>query len=62
LWWQTGFAAAQTRAQFDRDVPVFYCVHIEEVSGHCASPDPVEASFERGHEQHGMKGADLRHA
>jgi len=43
LWWQTGFAAAQTRTQFDRDIPVFYCVHIEEISGHCASADPVEA-------------------
>lgn len=45
LWWQTGFAAAQTRAKFDRDLPVFYCVHIDEVSGHHAVPDPVEASF-----------------
>jgi nitroimidazol reductase NimA-like FMN-containing flavoprotein (pyridoxamine 5'-phosphate oxidase superfamily) len=45
LWWQTGFAAAQTRGKFDRDVPVFYCVHIEEISGHCASADPVEASL-----------------
>jgi uncharacterized protein len=45
LWWQTGFAAAQTRGKFDRDIPVFYCVHIETISGHRASPDPVEASF-----------------
>jgi nitroimidazol reductase NimA-like FMN-containing flavoprotein (pyridoxamine 5'-phosphate oxidase superfamily) len=45
LWWQTGFASAQTRGSFDRDIPVFYCVHIEEISGHRAAPDPVEASF-----------------
>jgi len=42
---ETGFAAAQTRGTFDRDIPVFYCVHIEEISGHRAAPDPVEASF-----------------
>lgn len=47
LWWQNGFAAAQTRREFNRDIPVFYCVHIEEISGHRASADPVEASFPR---------------
>src|ERR1700722_7136411 len=41
LWWQTGFAAAQTRGQFDRDLPIFYCIHIDELSGHRAMPDPV---------------------
>jgi hypothetical protein len=40
---------------------VFYCVHIEEISGHCASADPVEASFERPHEEHGTKGLSFRH-
>jgi nitroimidazol reductase NimA-like FMN-containing flavoprotein (pyridoxamine 5'-phosphate oxidase superfamily) len=42
LWWQTGFAAAQTRARFDRDITVFFCVHIEEITGRRASTDPVE--------------------
>ena len=41
LWWQTGFASAQTRGRFNRDLPVFYCIHIEEISGHRAMPDPV---------------------
>src|ERR1700693_1850981 len=45
MWWQTGFAAAQTRGQFKRDIPVFYCIHIEEITGRRASPDPVEASM-----------------
>lgn len=48
LWWQAGFAAAQTRARYDRDIPVFYCIQIDEISGHRAMPDPVEASFNRG--------------
>jgi nitroimidazol reductase NimA-like FMN-containing flavoprotein (pyridoxamine 5'-phosphate oxidase superfamily) len=53
LWWQTGFAAAQTRVKFDRDIPVFYCVHIEEISGHRAAADPVEASFKHVHDGRG---------
>jgi hypothetical protein len=46
MWWQTGFATAQTRGQFTEGIPVFYCIHIEEISGHRASPDPVEASID----------------
>jgi nitroimidazol reductase NimA-like FMN-containing flavoprotein (pyridoxamine 5'-phosphate oxidase superfamily) len=42
LWWQAGFAAAQTRGGFNRDLPVFYCIHIEDISGHRAMPDPVD--------------------
>jgi uncharacterized protein len=45
LWWQTGVAAAQTRPDFDRDVTTFYCIHVKEISGHCASSDPVEHSW-----------------
>lgn len=44
MWWQAGFAAAQTRQKYDRRSPVFYCIHIEEITGHSASPDPVEPS------------------
>jgi len=44
MWWQAGFAAAQTRQQYNRRTPVFYCIHIEEVTGHRASPDAVEPS------------------
>ena len=42
LWWQIGFATAQTRGRFDRDITVFYCIHIEEIGGRRGSPDPVE--------------------
>jgi nitroimidazol reductase NimA-like FMN-containing flavoprotein (pyridoxamine 5'-phosphate oxidase superfamily) len=42
LWWQTGFAAAQTRGRFDRDITVFFCIHVEEITGRRASTDPVE--------------------
>lgn len=42
LWWQIGFESAQTRGRFDRDITVFYCIHIEEISGRRGSPDPIE--------------------
>jgi nitroimidazol reductase NimA-like FMN-containing flavoprotein (pyridoxamine 5'-phosphate oxidase superfamily) len=45
LWWKTGFAAAQTRGRFNRDITIFYCIHIEEISGHRASPDPAPVSI-----------------
>jgi nitroimidazol reductase NimA-like FMN-containing flavoprotein (pyridoxamine 5'-phosphate oxidase superfamily) len=48
LWWQTGFAAAQTRVNLMRGIPVFYCIHIEEISGRRASADPVETSIGLG--------------
>jgi uncharacterized protein len=41
LWWQTGLASAQTRGSFNRDLAVFYCIHIDEISGHRAMPDPT---------------------
>lgn len=42
LWWQTGFAAAQTRERFDRDITIFYGIHIDELTGRRASANPVE--------------------
>ena len=42
LWWQTGYAANQTRSHTRHVSPVFYCIHIEEITGHRASPDPTE--------------------
>src|ERR1700677_1176379 len=41
LWWQTGLAGGQTRGSFNRDLAVFYCIHIDEISGHRAMPDPT---------------------
>jgi uncharacterized protein len=47
LWWRTGYAAAQTRHKSGRSIPIFYCIHIEEMTGHRAIPDPVEAALGR---------------
>lgn len=48
LWWQTGYAASQSRVEPKPPTPVFYCVHIDEMTGHKVRPDAVEASFRYG--------------
>jgi nitroimidazol reductase NimA-like FMN-containing flavoprotein (pyridoxamine 5'-phosphate oxidase superfamily) len=43
MWWQTGYAAAQARRESKPAGPMFYCIHIEDISGHKAVPDAVES-------------------
>jgi nitroimidazol reductase NimA-like FMN-containing flavoprotein (pyridoxamine 5'-phosphate oxidase superfamily) len=45
MWWQTAYAASQSRVKLNPVPPVFYCIHIESVSGHRATPDAVESSL-----------------
>lgn len=46
MWWQTGYAAAQTRGKSDQPSPIFYRIHIRGMSGRHVSPDSVEAILE----------------
>jgi nitroimidazol reductase NimA-like FMN-containing flavoprotein (pyridoxamine 5'-phosphate oxidase superfamily) len=39
MWWQTGYVASNVRSQSEPPSPVFYCVHIEEITGLRASPE-----------------------
>ena len=48
LWWQTGYAASQFRREPKPATPVFYCIHIEQLSGHRATPDAIESPFLAG--------------
>ena len=41
LWWQVGMAAGQTRQRFDRDHAIFFCIHIDRMTGRKAMPDPA---------------------
>lgn len=41
LWWQTGLASVQTRTRLDRDMTIFYRIHIQAITGRRASADPV---------------------
>lgn len=44
LWWQTAYAANQARFQDHPADAIFYCIHIEEISGRRATADPVESA------------------
>jgi nitroimidazol reductase NimA-like FMN-containing flavoprotein (pyridoxamine 5'-phosphate oxidase superfamily) len=48
MWWQTGYAASQSRRGPKPAAPVFYCIHIEQLNGHKATPDAVESPFLAG--------------
>jgi|SRR5579872_998992 len=39
MWWQTSYVASNIRGQSEAPSPVFYCVHIENISGLRASPE-----------------------
>jgi uncharacterized protein len=49
LWWQTAYAAMQLRrrqthpTRYSVDPPLFYCIHIERMTGRKATPDSLEA-------------------
>jgi hypothetical protein len=45
LWWQTAFAAKQVLPRDKSDEPLFYCVHIDSMTGHRAVPDAVESTI-----------------
>jgi nitroimidazol reductase NimA-like FMN-containing flavoprotein (pyridoxamine 5'-phosphate oxidase superfamily) len=39
MWWQAAYAESNVRGQSELPSPVFYCVHIEEISGLRASAE-----------------------
>jgi len=41
MWWQPAIAAAEAHGAF---VPIFFCIHVIDITGHESRPDPVEAS------------------
>ena len=44
LWWQTAYAANQARIEHSPSNAIFYCIHIEEITGRRATADPVESA------------------
>jgi nitroimidazol reductase NimA-like FMN-containing flavoprotein (pyridoxamine 5'-phosphate oxidase superfamily) len=44
MWWQTAYAASQARDGTNTPNPLFYCIHIKQVTGRRASADPVESA------------------
>jgi nitroimidazol reductase NimA-like FMN-containing flavoprotein (pyridoxamine 5'-phosphate oxidase superfamily) len=44
LWWQAAYAANQLRFGGKESAPpLFYCIHIDEITGRSAVPDPMES-------------------
>ncbi len=41
LWWKVGLEAGQTRQRFDRDHAIFFCIHIDQITGRKALSDPT---------------------
>ena len=41
LWWQTAYAAGQARSGPHPSKAIFYCIHIDEITGRRATADPV---------------------
>jgi uncharacterized protein len=41
LWWQTAQAARELQAGHERFPPIFYCIHVDAMTGHRAAPDLV---------------------
>lgn len=44
LWWQTAYAANRVRSEPHPASAIFYCIHMEEITGRKATADPVESS------------------
>ena len=45
LWWQTAYVAKQTRAKSQATEPIFYCIHIDSMTGYRAAPDATDLTF-----------------
>jgi nitroimidazol reductase NimA-like FMN-containing flavoprotein (pyridoxamine 5'-phosphate oxidase superfamily) len=45
LWWQTAYVASHARSEPGPANAVFYCIHIEEITGRRAMSDPVESAI-----------------
>jgi len=45
-WWQGAYAADLLRQHGGDPVPVVFCVHIMEISGHRADPDPGQRAID----------------
>jgi nitroimidazol reductase NimA-like FMN-containing flavoprotein (pyridoxamine 5'-phosphate oxidase superfamily) len=44
MWWQPAYVASAHRGDADPLIPIFFCIHIDRVTGHRAMLDSVEAA------------------
>ena len=44
MWWEPASVAPPHRVAAEKVIPIYYRIHIDQVTGRRASPDPVETS------------------
>jgi len=45
-WWAGAYAADQVRKPGGEPTPVIFCVHMAQISGHRAEPDPAQVALD----------------
>lgn len=60
MWWEPAWVAADHRDKPQSFTPIFYRIHIDQVTGHRATPDEVEISWSDA--KTGSKGNWLQNA
>lgn len=43
LWWATAHAARQLQVGHEPFLSIFYCIHIDTMTGHRAAPNPIKS-------------------
>lgn len=43
MWWEPAYVKTDYHYTMEEIIPVYYRIHINEISGRCARPDPVPA-------------------
>lgn len=43
MWWEPAYVAVEHRNYPGSVTPIFYRIHLDQMTGHCASPDPAAA-------------------
>jgi uncharacterized protein len=51
FWWRTALAAKQLPTRHKDAEPLFYCIHIDSMTGHRALPDAVKSKLGRAHKE-----------
>jgi hypothetical protein len=44
MWWQPAYVASAHQGAADSLIPIFFCIHIDRMTGHRAVPNSVEAA------------------
>ncbi len=60
MWWQPAYVASAHHGAAEPLVPIFFCIHIDRVTGHRATPDSVQAAALAGATMASGKSDELK--